>query len=542
MLFAPVFEIGVVGDALPDVGVAQEGAGGEVKRNHATRTEAARLGDFAGEVVHEACFGGEDDVAVVEYLVAGGAESVAVEGSADGASVSEDDGSGAVPRFHDAGVIAEEGARFGGEDFVFFPGRGHHHHDGVARVASAKRDGLEGVVEGGGVAHAGLDERLEVVEAFAPDAVRGGVFAGAHEVAVASDGVDFAVVRHHAEGMGEFPGGKGVGREALVENRKGGLVEGRLEVGVKLGDLRGREEAFVNDGARGEGADVEAGEVLRVGFVFDGVLREEEFPLEFVVCNGFVDTGNEGLHDEGLGFEGFASEAGGVDGDVAPAEEGEAFGVYGINDEFAGVDFGVGVAARDEEHAYAEVRVTLEGGDAFAGKVVIEEWIRDLREQSGAVTGHGVGVNGSAVRKRLECRDGAVDDVVGAFAVELGNEADSTGVVLLVALVEGGGDDVGHGRIRIGMWCEGHVGQVRDIGEKVVGGERLRKVEGGSWRELAGNGDWRREAGGVEQEVCAHKKAGSSYFLRGRPIGCKSSWCRSGLVREAGWLWRVLFF
>ncbi len=246
---------------------------------------------------------------------------------------------------------------------------------------------------------------------------------------------------------------------------------------------------------------------MRVGFVFDGVLREEEFPLEFVVCNGFVDTGDEGLHDEGLGFEGFASEAGGVDGDVAPAKEGESFGVYGVNDEFAGVDFGVGVATRDEEHAHAEVRVALEGGDAFAGKVVIKEWIRNLREQSGAVTGHGVGVNGSAVRKRLECRDGAVDDVVGAFAVELGNEADSTGVVLLVALVEGGGNDVGHGRIRIGMWCEGHVGQVRDIGEKAAGGESWRKVEDGRRRELAGVGGRRREAGGGRREVLSRKCA-----------------------------------
>ena len=434
VVVAPLLEVGVAGEAGLDFLVVEEFAGGEVEGDHAAGAEATGLDDLAGEVVHEAGFGAEDDVAVVVDLVAGGAQAVAVEGGADDAAVGEEDRGGAVPGLHHAGVVAEEGLGLGGEGGVLFPGGGHHQHAGVQGVASAEGDELEGVVEVGGVAQARLDHGLEVVEAVAPDAVGGGVFAGAHEVAVAADGVDFAVVRHHPEGMGEVPGGEGVGRVALVEDGEGGGELGGLEVHEVFADLRGGEQALVNDGAAAEGADVEAFELGVVGLVLDGVLREEEAALELVVGD-VVLAGDEGLDDEGLGIEGLATEAGGVDGDFAPAEEGEVFGLDGVFDEFAGVGLGVVVVAGDEDHADAEVGVAEEGF-ALGGEVVLKELDGELGEQAGAVAGDGIGVDGAAVGERLEGRDRAVENVIRSFSGQLRNEPDATGIVFLFSGIE----------------------------------------------------------------------------------------------------------
>ena len=97
--------------------------------------------------MHEAGLAREDDVAVVEDLVARGAEAVAVEGGAEDLAVGEHDGGGAVPRFDDGGVVAEEGAGLGGEGLILLPGGRHHHHAGVQRAATAEGEELEGVVE-----------------------------------------------------------------------------------------------------------------------------------------------------------------------------------------------------------------------------------------------------------------------------------------------------------------------------------------------------------------------------------------------------------
>jgi hypothetical protein len=304
--FAPLLVVRIGGELGLHLFVAVELVVHQVEREHATGSEAAGFDDLAGEVVHEAGFGGQDEVAVVENLVASGAETVAVKGGTDGATVGKHDGGGAVPRLHHTGVVTEEGLGLGGEFFVLFPSRRHHEHRGVERIASAEREELEGVVEAGGVGHARLHEGLEVREALAPHAVSGGVFAGAHEVAIAADGVDLAVVRHHAERVREVPRRERVGRVALVEDRERRGELGRLQIDEVFLDLEGREQALVDDRARGERADVEAGDFGFDDLFLGGVLREEELTLELVVSD-LVFAGNEGLDDERLGIEGLAT-------------------------------------------------------------------------------------------------------------------------------------------------------------------------------------------------------------------------------------------
>jgi len=446
MLVTPLAVVRIGGDGGLHLAVVEELLVGEVDRDHAARAEAAGLDDLAGEVVHEAGFGGQDDVAVVEDLVAGGAQAVAVERGADDLAVGEHDGGGAVPRLKDSGVVAVEGAGLGREGLVLFPGRRHHHHASVQGIAAAEGEELEGVVEGGGVGAGGLDEGLEVVEAVAPDAVRVGVFAGAHQVAVAADGVDLAVVRHHPERMGQVPGREGVGRVALVEEREGGGEERALQIEVELLDLRGGEQALVDDGAAAEGANVEALDLGAEDETLGGALGEVELALE-VVVGGLVLAGDEGLDDDRERIEGLAAEAGGVGRDLAPAEEGEPFGLHGGLDDLLAMGLRVVVTLGQENHANAEVGVAEEGL-VDRGEVVLEELDRKLGEHAGAVAGNRVGVDRAAVGQGFQRRQGTVEHVVGALAGQLGDEANAAGIVFLISGIERRRNDLGHGNVK----------------------------------------------------------------------------------------------
>src|SRR4029077_7877873 len=78
-----------------------------------------------------------------------------------------------------------------------------------------------------------------------------------HPVDVAPQGVDLAVVGDVAVRMGERPGGKGVGGEALVHEGERGLHEGIRDVGEHRLDLVRREHALVDERVGGEAREGE---------------------------------------------------------------------------------------------------------------------------------------------------------------------------------------------------------------------------------------------------------------------------------------------
>jgi hypothetical protein len=54
--------------------------------------------------------------------------------------------------------------------------------------------------------------------------------AGMDPVPVATEGVDFSVVSHHSEGVGEGPRGEGVCAVALMKNGERSFVGGVLKI------------------------------------------------------------------------------------------------------------------------------------------------------------------------------------------------------------------------------------------------------------------------------------------------------------------------
>ena len=68
-----------------------------------------------------------------------------------------------------------------------------------------------------------------------------------------------------------------------------------------------------------------------------------------------------------------------------------------------------------------------------------EEFVRDLREQAGAVAGAFVGADGAAVFEVAQRGQRGVDDVVPGFAAQRGDDGQAAGVLLVLRAVEPGG-------------------------------------------------------------------------------------------------------
>ena len=80
--------------------------------------------------------------------------------------------------------------------------------------------------------------------------------AGVHAGAVAPDGVDFSVVREHAQRLGAVPGGRDVGGVALMEEREGRGEGGVGEVGVEIGEQTAGAHGLVDHVGGRERADI----------------------------------------------------------------------------------------------------------------------------------------------------------------------------------------------------------------------------------------------------------------------------------------------
>ena len=100
--------------------------------------------------------------------------------------------------------------------------------------------------------------------------------------------------------------------------------------------------------------------------------------------------------------------------------------------------FGVGLlvlVAWQEEHREGEVFV-FRDDFSFGLKVSTQEGVGNLREQSGTVAGHGIGINSATVRKITKTFHGPINDGMGLLAAQVGDEADATGIALHVFLPE----------------------------------------------------------------------------------------------------------
>ncbi len=409
------------GVARLDLRVFEEAVVRQVEVDHRARLDASVADDARGVDVEDAGLGGEDEEVVLRERPARGAESVAVQRRAGRDAVRERDGGGAVPRLHEGGVVFVEAADVVAHVVLRAPGLRHQHEHRVRGVASRRDEQLEHVVERGGVGLSVADERQDRLQVVAEERRGKRLLARLEGVEVALQGVDLAVVREHAEGVGERPGREGVRRVALVDEREGGDELGVGEVGVELLDLRREEEPLVDDGARREGADVAVLQLL-----LDGAADDEETALA-----GAAVGLQGGEVDEKLANPRHRAARDRADGlrddrDVAPGDDGGPVFAHGLLEERLFAD-------RAEDHG--------ESVGAFRGEVLdslSEEGVRNLHEEPRAIAGLRVVPRRAAVHEALQDGEAVRDDVVRGDVVEAGDEPDAAGIVFEVAVIETG--------------------------------------------------------------------------------------------------------
>src|SRR5580704_5448549 len=409
-------------EALQDFAPAEEKAGGRVGENHFAGAEALAFGDARFIEIDQAGFGAGDQEAVVRERVAQGTEAVAIKFCADELAVGENQGGGAVPRFALLRKRSEGGADVAREKRIVFEGGWNHGEHGFIGTETFEELELEGVIEAGGIADS-FFERSE------PRTYReaGAEFAlfGAEPAAVRDDGIDFAVVGDVTKRLRKIPGWLRVCRIALVEDGERRGERGVAEVLVKLRELPGCEETFVDHRLRRERTEIAALWQKR----FSALAEKGELPLEAGDASRRVERRDEELPDFGHGLESFAAERVCVGGDAAPAENAKALGVGGGFYRGFGVGRGSGwkkgeAQAKDSWEVYS---LLLRAGT--------KEFVRERGQQACAVAAGAVGVDTAAMGKAFEGCKCYVDNLMAGRTCKARNEARATGIVVGVAPV-----------------------------------------------------------------------------------------------------------
>mmetsp|Transcript_18556 Transcript_18556/g.38460 ORF Transcript_18556/g.38460 Transcript_18556/m.38460 type:complete len:432 (+) Transcript_18556:216-1511(+) len=201
----------------------------------------------------------QDDVIILRNVIPRRTKTIPIQRGTDIPPIRKGHHGRPIPRLHQTRIILVKRLLRIGQIVIVLPRLGNHHHDrfGQTPLGSLGHE-FQNAVEITGIAHIVRSGRKELMGVVSK--VIGGheSTAAEHPILISAKGVDLAVVAHHADGLGAFPGGEGVGGEAGVDERQVRDEGGVLDIEVVFRDLFGGELSFVGDGLGGEGVDVEA--------------------------------------------------------------------------------------------------------------------------------------------------------------------------------------------------------------------------------------------------------------------------------------------
>ena len=229
-------------------------------------------------------------------------------------------------------------------------------------------------------------------------------------------------------------------RQRRFETRVGQV----LVVGA---ELLHEHHALVDDGAAGHRHRVIFGDSCvahLIGAGRDHLADEEDAALEGVLVLGADAAGDEHLTMHRLDRLDPRAEVGIVDGHVAPTDELLPLGDDRLLDEVfhGGARFGI---ARHEELADC-VMSGLRQAEAELLAFLREEDVRDLGQHAAAVAERRVRAGGAAMIEIDQDLQPLLDDRMALAVVEIGDEADAAGIVLVGGVVEA--DRTGKGGVR----------------------------------------------------------------------------------------------
>ena len=283
------------------------------------------------------------------------------------------------------------------------------------------------------------DQVFHQVDVVAPDRRCEKLLARSHPVAVALDGVDFAVVAHHPERLAERPRREGVGGETLVIKRDRDFKVRIVQVQVESAQGGRHRQRLVGNQAAGERRHVEALDLL--GAVLDLAAAEVELALELVGIHP-GGAGHQQMFDLRTAGEGDFAQRLDVHRHFAPADAGDA----ALVGHFGGQRFDRGdclrVFSREKEHRHRQIGVVFQSVAQFR-RCLAEQRVGDLRQHARAVTCLHVRVHRAAVCHAANRRQRVIQDLIAAFPLQMGDRAHAAVVVFLGKPVQRSGDERG---------------------------------------------------------------------------------------------------
>ena len=426
----PLSERLLPGEQILQLAVTIELAGLQIDADHLAGADPTLLDDLALGQRHHAGLGADHQEPVGRAVVAHRAQAVPVHAADHPVAIARHDAGRAVPGLHHAVAIAEEILVRLGDRHLLGPGRRDQQGLGERQRAPTAHQRLDHRVERRAVGAAGLDDRLDLLVVVAERRRHHAGLVALHPVQIAPQRVDLAVVGEHPERLRKRPGRPGVGRIALVKNGKARDEALVLQIGVEHRELFGEEQPLVDHRPAGQGADVEAVDVLGQHLLLDPAPDDEQLALELGIADAFGIAEND-LLDLGPGRDRLIADHGRVDRHLAPAQDRVPETQHlGLDDRPAALLAGE-VGARQEYHADRDAAV----GVLAAADLLAQEVLRDLEVDPGAVAGLAVGVDRTAMPDRAQRVDRGRDHAAARLTVDRGDEADPAGGMLVGRIV-----------------------------------------------------------------------------------------------------------
>ncbi len=302
---------------------------------------------------------------------------------------------------------------------------------------TAHEQELERIVERCRIGLTVVDERPDFVQVRAQHRTRDRLLPRSDPVDVTAERVDLAVVTHQPERVRQVPRWKRVGRKALVHHRQRGDHRRVAQIAVVLADLMREEHALIDDRARRHRRHVELlamAQLQRLDRVPGALADDVELALQRVLVELVGAARDENLPDHRLDFLGPLGETRVVGRHVAPAKEDLAFGGDCPLDLLhAGHAGGRLLGKKDHPRT-----VLADGGQRqpLAAAHPPQKRIRELNEDAGAVSLERVRTGRAAVSQVLQDLQRLTDDLVALLPLDVGDEPQPAGVVLITRVVE----------------------------------------------------------------------------------------------------------
>ncbi len=307
----------------------------------------------------------------------------------------------------------------------------------MGKRIAAHHQKFERIVEGRGVRRAVADHRPQFFQIVAQHLRFHVMPARIHPIDVAAYRIDFSVMAEKAERLREAPGGEGIGRKPLMEQRDGGGEIGVLEIQVELRQIRRQHHALVHHGPGRHGNDVEIAPrrlVLIPKRVMGLLSNDIELALESVRVRCLRPPLNQHLTDDRLRLLDAFPQHAVVDRNIAPADQHLPFTGNRRFDRFHR-EVALRGVVRQKDHAYGVVAHRWQG-DAARRELLPHESIGNLNQNTGAVAGQRIRPDRAPMIQIMDDLQRLMNDLVLRLVMDVRNKPEAARIMLIGRVIE----------------------------------------------------------------------------------------------------------